>query len=155
MHINYNDLFVTIIQILYWFVYFLSYRTEISEFEKFREKFKGYHISFRQILDAILSYFPNKNYSSKPLIIINIDDTNSIFEQNIDIFLKQVIRLLSYTIIEQSYFVFPILTGTHASDLFDTVKSTNVKFEEIHLPLLKTSHAKEVILELANRGQVS
>ena len=104
----------------------------------------------------ILSYFPNENDSSDhPLIIINIDDTNSIFEQNIDMFLKQVIRTFSYMIIQQHYFLFPILTGTHASNLFNTVKSTSVKFEEIQLPLLKTDHAKEVILELANHGQVS
>jgi len=58
-------------------------------------------------------------------------------------------------IIQQHYFLFPILTVTHASNLFGTFRLTGVKFEEIQVPLLKTDHAKEVILELANRGQVS
>ena len=53
------------------------------------------------------------------------------------------------------YFLFPILTGTHANNLFDIFRLTGIKFEEIQLPLLKTDHAKGVILELANRGQVS
>ncbi|CAG8688453.1 12452_t:CDS:2, partial [Funneliformis caledonium] len=69
-----------------------------------------------------------------------------------DIFLKEVVKSLS-DMIFRHYFIFPVLTGIHASSLFSTVKSTNAKFEEIYLPLLKSNHAKEVILELANRKQ--
>ncbi|CAG8433447.1 5286_t:CDS:2 [Ambispora gerdemannii] len=43
----------------------------------------------------------------------------------------------------------------HAIVLYDTVKSSNAKTEDISLPLLKSEHAKEVILELANRGEVA
>ncbi|CAG8564013.1 5911_t:CDS:2, partial [Funneliformis mosseae] len=127
--------------------------TEISTYENFRDKFKGHTIALNEILDVILSYFPNEDNSlDLPLIIINIDETNSIFERNKDIFLKEVFKSLS-DMIFRHYFIFPVLTGTHASSLFCTVKSTNAKIEEIYLPLLKTNHAKEVILELANREQ--
>ncbi|CAI2161785.1 15587_t:CDS:2 [Funneliformis geosporum] len=94
----------------------------------FVKNFKEHFIALNEILDVILSYFPNTDKSSDlPLIIINIDETNSIFEQNRDKFLKGVVKSLSDRIF-QHYFIFPVLTGTHASNLFNTVKSTNAKF---------------------------
>ncbi|RHZ81929.1 hypothetical protein Glove_116g33 [Diversispora epigaea] len=44
---------------------------------------------------------------------------------------------------------------TNANALFDTVKSSNAKVEDIPLSLLKSEHTKEVILELVNRGVVN
>ncbi|CAG8588392.1 9761_t:CDS:2 [Funneliformis mosseae] len=141
------------LRLLYEAMKYKLKKTEISTYENFCEKFKGHFIALNEILDIILSYFPNvDNNSDLPLIIINIDETNSIFERNRDIFLKEVVKSLS-DMIFRHYFIFPVLTGTHASSLFSTVKSTNAKFEEIYLPLLKTNYAKEVILELANREQ--
>ncbi|CAG8510930.1 9785_t:CDS:2 [Funneliformis mosseae] len=58
-------------------------------------------------------------------------------------------------VISNGYFLFIVLTGTHANALFYVIISSNAKIEDIALPLLKTEHAKEVILDLANRGVVS
>ena len=68
--------------------------------------------------------------------------------------LKTVLKALA-RVISNGYFLFVILTGTHANALFNLIESTNAKIEDINLPLLKVEHAKEVILELANRGVVS
>ncbi|GET67324.1 hypothetical protein GLOIN_2v1738107 [Rhizophagus irregularis DAOM 181602=DAOM 197198] len=65
--------------------------------------------------------------------------------------LKTVLKALA-RVISNGYFLFVILTGTHANALFNLIESTNAKIEDINLPLLKVEHAKEVILELANRG---
>ncbi|CAG8582117.1 15472_t:CDS:10 [Acaulospora morrowiae] len=53
--------------------------------------------------------------------------------------LREVLKSLSRVITNRSdrYFLFVVLTGTHASDLFETVKSSNAKTEDISLPLLK------------------
>ncbi|CAG8744061.1 6810_t:CDS:2, partial [Funneliformis caledonium] len=71
-------------------------KTEISTYKNFHDKFKGYTIALNEILDVILFYFSNEDNSlDLPLIIINIDETNSIFERNKDIFLKEVVKSLS------------------------------------------------------------
>ena len=87
--------------------------------------------------------------------IINVDETNSLFSRQKAIFLKEILKSLVDVMLE-NYFVFPILTGTHAIDLFSAVVSSGsgARTIEINLPLLKVDHAEEVILDLANRGLV-
>ncbi|CAG8715205.1 363_t:CDS:2, partial [Funneliformis caledonium] len=92
-------------------------------------------IELDQVIDVILDYFPDNKKDNKPLFIINIDETNALAR-----------------ITSNGYFLFIVLTGTHANALFDVIISSNSKIEDIALPLLKTEHAKEVILDLANRG---
>ncbi|RHZ47848.1 hypothetical protein Glove_566g41 [Diversispora epigaea] len=91
-----------------------------------------------------------------PLFIINIDETNALFESKHGYWLREVLKSLARVITDKldRHFLFVILTGTHASDLFETVKSSNAKTEDISLPLLKSEHAEEVLFELANRGVV-
>src|SRR6185369_9918753 len=104
------------------------------------------------VLDVILHYIPCLNDQIKvPLFIINIDETNELFDSKNDDWLRKVLRSLVRAI-SKGYFLFVVLTGTHASALFDVVKSSNAKTEDISLPLLKPEHAEEVLLELANRG---
>ncbi|CAG8483013.1 21464_t:CDS:2, partial [Dentiscutata erythropus] len=52
----------------------------------------------------------------------------------------------------EKIFPFCCITGTHASELFNAVKPSNSRTEDIPLPLLKPKHAEEIIIELANRG---
>ncbi|CAG8666920.1 18610_t:CDS:2 [Racocetra fulgida] len=108
----------------------------------------GNNITLEDILNVIMHY---TDANKKPLFIINIDETNALFDNNDDIvWLKGVLRAIA-RLIEQKYFLFVVLTGTHARNLFKTVKSSGAKFEDISLPLLKPRHAEEVIIELANR----
>ncbi len=108
--------------------------------------------AFESIFDVILHYIPCANKKIKfPLFIINIDETNALFESKNNDWLRDALRSLA-RVISHGYFLFVVLTGTHASELFDTVKSSNAKTEDISLPLLKSKHAEEVLLELANRG---
>ncbi|CAG8772576.1 21232_t:CDS:2, partial [Gigaspora margarita] len=89
-----------------------------------------------------------------PLFIININETNELFDSGHGHWLREVLRSLSRVITSRSNrhlnFLFVVLTGTHASELFEAVKSSNVKTEDIFLPLLKFNHAEKVLLELAN-----
>jgi len=105
------------------------------------------------IIKVILEYHPCKQ-DWNPLFIINIDETNVLFEYGKAHWLKKLLYSIS-NIICKGYFIFIILTGTHASNLFELVKSSGTKIYDIALPLLKPEHAQEIILELANRGLVS
>jgi len=112
----------------------------------------GNMISMKSILDVILYYIPCLNDQIKaPLFIINIDETNVLFDSKNDNWFQGVLRSLT-SVISKGYFLFVVLSGTHANALFNTVKSSNAKTEDISLPLLKSEHAEEVLLELANRG---
>ncbi|RHZ89858.1 hypothetical protein Glove_9g43 [Diversispora epigaea] len=119
------------------------------------DKIFGDKFNFEDILDLILFYIPCSNKKIKnPLIIINIDETNALFESSNSAWLKMVLRSLARTI-SKGYFLFVVLSGTHANALFNTVKSSSIKTEDISLPLLNSKHAEEVILELANRKVVN
>src|SRR6266498_5958478 len=101
----------------------------------------GSRFTLESILDVILYYIPTLNDQIKfPLFIINIDETNELFDSNNDIWLQTVLRSLARAI-SKGYFLFVVLSGTHASALFDIVKSSNAKTEDISLPLLKSEHA--------------
>ncbi|CAG8682395.1 4851_t:CDS:2, partial [Funneliformis caledonium] len=106
-------------------------------------------IEFDQIIDVILDYFSDNKKDNKPLFIINIDETNILFRNGRTGWLRTVLQALA-RVISNGYFLFIVLTGTHANALFDVIESSNAKIEDIALPLLKTEHAKEVILDLAN-----
>ncbi|RIB19564.1 hypothetical protein C2G38_2181489 [Gigaspora rosea] len=104
----------------------LKYRMNFSLNEFI--KMLGSNVTLETILKVILYYIPCLDGQIEyPLFIININETNALFESG---------------------------HGTHASDLFETVKSSNTKTEDISLPLLKFEHAEEVLLELANQGVV-
>ncbi|CAG8575841.1 14705_t:CDS:2 [Funneliformis caledonium] len=84
------------LRLLYKTMKYKLKKTEISTYENFHKKFKEYFIALNEILDVIFSYFSNiDNNLNLPLMIINIDETNSIFEQNRDIFFKEVVKSLS------------------------------------------------------------
>ncbi|CAG8757813.1 13596_t:CDS:2, partial [Acaulospora morrowiae] len=116
------------------------------------------NINLEDILKVILHYIPCLDEQIEyPLFIINIDETNELFDSGQGgLWLREVLRSLSRVITNNAnrYFLFVVLSGTHASDLFEAVKSSNAKIEDISLPLLKFEHAEEVLLELANRGVV-
>ncbi|CAG8457971.1 18784_t:CDS:2 [Acaulospora morrowiae] len=82
-------------------------------------KMLGSDVILEDILKVILHYIPcldgNIEY---PLFIINIDETNVLFESE---------------------------HGTHANDLYNLVKSCCLKTDNIDLPLLKFKHAEEVV----------
>ncbi|PKK57032.1 hypothetical protein RhiirC2_406485 [Rhizophagus irregularis] len=118
---------------------------------KFRQILGIKTIELDRVIDIILGYFPNNEKGNKRLFIINIDETNILFNEGRPEWLKTVLKALA-RVISNGYFLFVILTGTHANALFNLIESTNAKIEDINLPLLKVEHAKEVILELANRG---
>ena len=106
----------------------------------------------------ILHYSPcTDDNVHHPLLIINIDETNSLFSRGHDVWLKQLLVSIASVIVESRHFVFITLTGTHATDLFKSIltSGSGVRTKDVVLPLLNCDHAKEVILELANRGQVS
>ncbi|GBB85342.1 hypothetical protein RclHR1_01190018 [Rhizophagus clarus] len=133
----------------------LKYRLNesVRNFIKFSNMLEG-RFAFESIFDVILHYIPCANKEIKfPLFIINIDETKALFESKNNDWLRDALRSLA-RVISHGYFLFVVLTGTHASELFDTVKSSNVKTEDISLPLLKSKHAEEVLLELANQGVV-
>src|SRR3954452_22772838 len=101
----------------------------------------GSNVTLRVILKVILHYIPCLDGQIEyPLFIINIDETNAMFESEHGYWLREVLRSLARAISDR-YFLFVVLTGTHASDLFETVKSSNAKAEDISLPLLKSEHA--------------
>ena len=110
-------------------------------------------VLLEDILKVILHYIPCLDSQIKyPLFIINIDETNVLFESRHGYhWLQTVLRSLA-RVISHEYFLFVVLTGTHASELFNIFKSNNAKTEDIPLPLLKSEHAEKVLLELANRG---
>ena len=127
----------------------------IEGFDAFRRILRN-PITLQEAHDLILHFFPcNNPRITNPLTIINIDETNTIFRADKGSYLREVLRNISNTITEQKRFIFTVLSGTHASSLFKTVESSGAKISDIPLPLLEPEHAKEVILELANRGLVS
>ncbi|RHZ87994.1 hypothetical protein Glove_26g179 [Diversispora epigaea] len=89
---------------------------------KFGEMF-GDKFNFEEIFDLILFYIPCLNKKIKtPLIIINIDKINVLFESNNSIWLKMVLRSLA-RVISKGYFLFIVLSRTHANTLFNIIKS--------------------------------
>src|ERR1044072_3592065 len=97
------------------------------------------------ILKLILHYIPCLDSQIKyPLFIINIDETNVLFESNHGYWLRAVLRSLARVITDKQnrHFLFVVLTGTHASELFEAVRSSSAKTDDISLPLLKSEHAE-------------
>lgn len=92
-----------------------------------------------------------------PLFTINIDETNALFTRGKGEWLKDLLVALTNIIVNYQRFVFIILTGTHATSLIESIleSGSGAKYEDVALPLLNSDHAKEVILEMANRGLVS
>ncbi|CAG8565893.1 13138_t:CDS:2 [Funneliformis caledonium] len=128
----------------------LKYHLRGKTIDEFFKILGEFSIDLVDILKLILEYHPCKQ-DWNPLFIINIDETNVLFEHGKASWLKRLLYSISNAICK-GYFIFVILTGTHASNLFELVKSSGAKIYDIALPLLKPEHAQEVILELANRG---
>jgi len=129
----------------------------VKDFREFLNML-GRPVDLSEAYKIILHFFPCNDPSiTYPLTIINIDETNVIFREKKDIWLQGVLRGIANAIKEmnEKRFIFAVLSGTHASSLFRTVVSSGAKIRDIPLPLLELKHAKEVILELANRGLVS
>lgn len=124
-------------------------------YSDFRQLLERYSIKFIHILDLILLYNPCKNSSPLPLFIINIDETNSLFDRKSSDFLKLIINTLVESILAK-YFIFPVLSGTHGVSQYEAVEKSGsgAHTNEIDLPLFEVKHAEDIILELANRGKV-
>lgn len=103
----------------------------------------------------ILHFSPYEDRVDRPLFIINIDETNSLFTKKHDEWLKYLLVSLATVIVDNQRFVFITLTGTHATDLFNSISTSGFRTKDVALPLLSSDHAKEVILDMANRGLVS
>ena len=75
----------------------------------------GSNVTLRTILKVILHYISCLDEKIEyPLFIINIDETNALFESEHGYWLREVLRFLARAIMDISdrYFLFVVLTGT-------------------------------------------
>ncbi|CAG8576827.1 13149_t:CDS:2 [Acaulospora morrowiae] len=117
----------------------------------------GSNVMLEDVLEVILHYIPCLDGKIKyPLFIINIDEINALFESEHGNWLREALWSLARAITDlvDRYFLFVVLTGTHADDQCKIFNSSNLRTDDIYLPLLKFKHTEEVLLELANRGVV-
>lgn len=105
-----------------------------------------------EILDIILNYYPCKT-SGLALFVINIDETNALLMTGHHKFLQGIVKAVVDANIAQR-FVFPVLTGTHAVELFNSLELSGTQRKDIPLTLLTVKQAEDIIMDLANRGQV-
>lgn len=70
------------------------------------------------------------------LIIINLDETNFLFVNRRDRWLKDTFISLAHIIVNFKHFVFVTLTGTYADVIIELYNSTGFKFYNVELPLL-------------------
>ncbi|KAJ3057580.1 hypothetical protein HK097_000047 [Rhizophlyctis rosea] len=107
-------------------------------------------LPFSAVHETIMSFFVNCAGPTQDLILLNLDETNYLFDNNLQGYLQEVLSALSTSIVNGKC-VFALLTGTHATMLFDVVKSSRCQTEEIRLPLLTPEETSTVILDIANR----
>ncbi len=108
-------------------------------------------INLISVFELISSVF-NTNKSATPLVILNLDETNSLLStpQNCE-FLRKIIQSLGSVVIENTLHFFVVCSGTHATDLYKTIESTSsIKYEDISLPLLSTNDALNIIYSLSS-----
>jgi hypothetical protein len=110
-------------------------------------------IPLTKILDTILNYYPCKT-SGLPLFIVNIDETNALLTPSHGGFLQEIIKAVLDVNTMDQRLVFPVLSGTHAVDLFSLLDISRTRFKDIPLTLFTVKQAEEIIMDLANRGLV-
>jgi hypothetical protein len=104
------------------------------------------------LLEDLLTSLTNSVKES--LIVVNIDETNRIFEQKDGkSYLIKVLSAVEQFNTLQKGFVFCIMSGTNVRDLHDTLKAASYGQppEEIPLPLLSNDHVKEIMEDLVYR----
>jgi len=108
-------------------------------------------IPLADILDTILKYYPCQT-SGMPLFIINIDETNTLLTPSHGVFLQEIIKAVLDVNTMDQRLVFPVLSGTHAVDLFSSLNISGTRFKDTPLTLFTVKQAEEIIMDLANRG---
>jgi hypothetical protein len=139
------------------FKYSLQKHSSYSQFwNKCRKKYTPQTtiVDLPSVFCFIASAF--KGHTSRPMIIINLDETNVLLSSNADslFFFKTIIISLAQTIITmKEVTLFVICSGTNATDLYSTIESSTIKYKEISLPLLSVENALFVIYSLASMDQ--
>ena len=110
-------------------------------------------LTLSAVHETIMSFFAMRAGPSNDLIFLNLDETNYLLDNKLEIYLREVLSAIAASVVKGKCF-FAILTGTHATLLFDAIKSSQCQTAEIRLPLLSTAEASEVILDIANRATV-
>ena len=105
-------------------------------------------LRFADILEIITKTFftesSDKNHR-KLLIIINLDETNSLLNSfKHKEFFQELLRILRNA--SKRFNLLTVLSGTQPVDLFEQVKISQCKFVDIKLSLIELEASKEVIL---------
>jgi GTPase SAR1 family protein len=117
---------------------------------EFNRKFYYHTIAFADVLQLITQKFTSRSDVQQRLLIINLDETNALLNNDKQKgFFQELLRLLRDA--SESFTLLTILSGTHSVDLFEQVKISQSKFVDIELSLIGLEASMEVILGMTSK----
>jgi len=111
-------------------------------------------------LSEVLKFIQSKSGVKEQLIVLHIDETQMLItqgKQKHDGFLYKLLQEL-WSVINDAYstsYLFVVLSGTNALDVYKEFLTSNYKYYPLNLPLLADVHFKEIITSVMANWKVT